>query len=198
MMEPQEPNRQESFADALSEQIRNTPWILLSLVIHVVLAMVLNLLSTEAPRRAVIMPLEASAAAEEDSEPVPEDEPEKKDEIRDDAESNVEEDAPVDVNDDPPELDTEDPFDDTKGEDQSSIQPLDDCYRRRIELDGLLPRLALAQPQGAAFEVHFVPSEVQDLTKPTAGEDKQTDRRDHGRTLGLLTFRATKRLAKLR
>ena len=54
-------HEEASFNDVLMEQIRNTPWLIISVVVHVVLGLILNALSTDSTGKTEVRPIEASA-----------------------------------------------------------------------------------------------------------------------------------------
>ncbi len=116
-----------SFNDLMVEQIRNTPWLLISIVIHVLLALVLNLLSVEGISKDQVKPIEASTDPDQNLEDPETEEQEEEVEELEPEEEITEEPVIKDTEiSDHNESDTEEEFEEDKGaEDALNDKPFD-------------------------------------------------------------------------
>ncbi|MAG55867.1 MAG: hypothetical protein CMJ83_06215 [Planctomycetes bacterium] len=115
-----------TFNDILVEQLRNTPWLLISLAIHVVIALILLYISTDSIDRQKVNPFEVSAQDTLEDEMIEEEVEEETEEIKPEEEVTEE---PV-IKDteisDHNETDNNEEWEESKGEeDQISDKPFD-------------------------------------------------------------------------
>lgn len=107
----------QTFNELLAEQLRSTPWVVASLAIHVVIAIVLSFMSTTERVKDELIAINATADVEPEKIDPEKEEPEPTPEEITPDETPVETPAVVDFNDDPVERDMQiDDDSDAKGE----------------------------------------------------------------------------------
>ncbi len=127
----------QTFNDVLVEQLRNTPWLMLSVGVHVIIAIILNFMGTTEPQPVMETVLHVAADHTPEALDPLEEVADPKD-IEDPKEPTNEQPMPTEVFAEEPEIDSQVEFDEPVNGDTLNDQPInsDSLYKSDIGLGG--------------------------------------------------------------